>query len=229
MGLAILLRRKLREAGNERRASEAAMLAHRAFDLSLSRNPSDVALACKRGCSYCCHTFVSVFAPEVFRAASWLRTHRPQVVERLIELTGATANLDLDQRHGAHLPCPLLQENECSIYSERPLVCRKAVSPSVDACRVEFDGGSIGIQMPYVHISFSNDVNLALQIALRSAGLPDVSYEFSAALRAALANPDSERDWLCGHNIFDGVYQEQRPADLDSMVSALTRQLAEVA
>ena len=194
--------------------------------MSLARNPTDLALACGRGCNYCCHTFVSVLAPEVFRVAAWLRVHQVDCISDLIQATDATANLDLDQRHGAHFPCPLLKNGECSVYSVRPLVCRKAASPSVDACRVEFDGGAVGVQMPAVNISFTGDVNLAMLVALRSTGLPDASYEFSAALAAALVDPNTERDWLSGRDLFAGVYQEAPPDGLHSMVSTLARELA---
>lgn len=222
MGLAAVLRKKLREKTNDKRASEAAQIALRTLDLSLARRPPEIELACKAGCSYCCYTFVSVFPPEVFSIAGFLRGHNSGGgVDSVIGKSVATANLDLDQRHGAHLPCPLLVDNRCSTYGVRPLVCRKAVSPSVDACIVEFNGGEVGIQMPYIHISLSQDVNLALQVALRSVGLPDRSYELSGALRAALINPDIERQWLNGDDVFKGVYQEMRPSDLEHMVEAL--------
>lgn len=231
MGLAATIRAKLRERRNMRRASEAAAIAARTFDTSLKNSPSEIEVACKKGCSFCCYTFVSVLAPEVFHIATTIRRERSAAdIDMLVERSAATANLDLNARHGRHLPCPLLTEvtttAACSLYLNRPLVCRKAASVSLAACLVEYDGGEAGTQMPFVNQSLFSDANLALHIALHSCSLPERSYEFSAALRSALTQPDAEQRWLEGDDIFADVYFEPVSQRFADIVSSLASRLA---
>jgi Fe-S-cluster containining protein len=231
LGLAAIIRAKLRERKNYRRASEAAEIAGSTLDISLKRNPSEIEVACKKCCSFCCHTFVSVMAPEVFHIASTVRRERGAAgVEALIQRCATTANLDLDARHGKHLPCPLLTEATttaiCSVYSHRPLVCRKAASISLEACRLEYDGGEVGIQMPVVNQSLFGDTNLALQIALESCSLPQRSYELSSALRAVLVLEDAEKRWLDGEDVFAGVFYEDTSQGYANMISTLAGQIS---
>ena len=226
MGLTAVIRKKLREHKNMRRASEAAAIVARTFDVSIKNTPAEIAIACKKSCSFCCHTFVSVLAPEVFYIAEIIRREgSAENTSALIERSARSANLDLDARHGKHIPCPLLTEETttaaCSVYSNRPLVCRKAVSVSLEACRVEYDGGEAGLQMPFVNQSLFGDANLAMQIALHSCSLSRCSYELSAALKIALTQQDAERRWLEGSDIFAGVYIERANQGFDDMVARL--------
>jgi len=231
MGLAAVIREKLYERRNVHRASEAAAIAAHAFDISLKNNPSEIKIACKKDCSFCCHTFVSVLAPEVFRLATIIRREYSAVdIQKLIERCGVSANLDLNARHGKKLPCPLLAEPTtnagCSVYSHRPLVCRKAVSVSLEACRVEYNGGEVGTQMPFVNQSLFSDANLALHLGLHSCSLSERSYELSAALRIALTQRNAEQLWLEGNDIFANVYSEPAPQGFADMISRLASDLA---
>ena len=68
---------------------------------------------CKKWCSYCCHYEVCVSEQEVKyieKNTKYKRLKRPKVV-----IGG----------HGK--PCPFLKNGACSIYDERPFVCRKHV------------------------------------------------------------------------------------------------------
>src|SRR6185369_5752688 len=81
MALAIAVRDRLRDAGQVSRASNAAALVVRVFERSMRKipdAPSQRALACKAGCTYCCHNVVMATAPEIFLAASELRAQRDQ-------------------------------------------------------------------------------------------------------------------------------------------------------
>jgi hypothetical protein len=44
------------------------------FDLSVKRNLPEAPLACARGCAFCCHSFVTATASEVFLLARTIRT-----------------------------------------------------------------------------------------------------------------------------------------------------------
>ncbi len=74
VGVAEVLRAKLLEPGNDRRASEAAGLAQALSESSLRAFPSAAKIACGKGCNYCCHGFVGVLPPEAFRVAEAVRS-----------------------------------------------------------------------------------------------------------------------------------------------------------
>ena len=62
------------EGRSSQRASLAAKRAVEIFELSLKQNPPEAPLACARGCAYCCHSFVSATAPEIFLLARTIRS-----------------------------------------------------------------------------------------------------------------------------------------------------------
>jgi Fe-S-cluster containining protein len=107
-------------------------------------DPAKPELACREGCSYCCHVAVSVTIPEILHIADHLRQTRTEedievVKQRCRDHLAATPPDPHDVRH----PCPLLEgigrENGgyavCSIYDQRPLPCRGFHSPDVTPCR----------------------------------------------------------------------------------------------
>jgi len=214
---------------NPRRAGEAAGLAHEIAETALRRHPAPLEIACRRGCSYCCYSYVGVVPPEVFRIAAAISKHRRSglthdvVVARAHLLRGITP----EARVGAKLACPLLENGQCGIYADRPLTCRQATSLSIDACREEFDGelaSNDQIEVSATHLAHASNAHVALLGAMRGAGLPTTAYELSEALSIALATPDAERLWLEGEDVFRGVQQNtERPAN----VELIARMIAE--
>jgi hypothetical protein len=61
------------DSRNPARAGNAAKRAHEFFETSLKTNPSKQAIACVKGCAFCCHVSVTATAPEVFLVANALR------------------------------------------------------------------------------------------------------------------------------------------------------------
>jgi hypothetical protein len=43
-------------------------------------------------------------------------------------------------RYYAHVPCALLVDGRCSVYSVRPLLCRGYLSTDREGCRAGFEG-----------------------------------------------------------------------------------------
>jgi uncharacterized protein len=85
------------------------------FDAALARTPA--AFACRPGCDRCCHQRFAVFEVEaapIRRALAQLETADPALRQRI--------------RAQAHDPsataCALLVDGRCSVYAERPLICR---------------------------------------------------------------------------------------------------------
>jgi len=75
-------------------------------------------MACHAGCSHCCHMGTLIYAHEAERLAAVSGRemipvrHRPR--DQVIAL--------VDNFHGR--PCPFLRNNRCSVYNDRPFICR---------------------------------------------------------------------------------------------------------
>src|SRR6185503_16384853 len=95
-----------------RRASDAAARVVKLYDLSLKNNPAIPEPACRRGCAFCCHAFVSATAPEIFLVARHLTEQQPNdlpdVIARLRSVQERINGLDKVARHQTRQPCGLL-------------------------------------------------------------------------------------------------------------------------
>ncbi|MBX7082812.1 MAG: YkgJ family cysteine cluster protein [Nannocystaceae bacterium] len=98
------------------------------FDAAVARTPE--AFACRPGCSRCCGVRFGVFSVEADRIAAALRelAARDPAQRERVRAQGR------DPQHGA---CALLIDDRCSIYDERPLICRSHGLPVRSAGRVE--------------------------------------------------------------------------------------------
>jgi Fe-S-cluster containining protein len=231
IAVAQVLRSKLAETDNPRRASEAVVLAQRLAESSLRSFPSKSPIACARGCSYCCYGFVAVIGPEAFRLADAVRAglSAPIDVATARAAAALTRGISPDDRVGRKLPCPLLHDGACSVYAVRPLVCRQATSLSLPGCIEEFEGVNRTGQIPIsgVHLAHASNANVALIGAMLAAGLPTDAYELGAALEVALADPDCERRWLAGENVFETAGRPiTRQRESDQVAAAIASELA---
>ena len=99
----------------------------------LSRSP----LACGRGCSHCCYSpWVDANPAEVLFAVKSMEPERRRLARESIKaVSNQTRGKTLRERSGMVAPCPLLEEEACSIYADRPVVCRSMVSEDSALCR----------------------------------------------------------------------------------------------
>ncbi len=104
-------------------------------------------VSCKSGCAACCRQIVPISAPEAFRQAEHVLGLDPPrrdrnlaridavdgelqatgLLDELAALAGGThpSREDLGNRYfDRRIACPFLHEESCSVYAERPLVCR---------------------------------------------------------------------------------------------------------
>ncbi|HEX4892311.1 MAG TPA: hypothetical protein VFV47_03430 [Hyphomicrobiaceae bacterium] len=212
LATARLVGAKLAESDNPRRASEAARLAHDLAERSLAANPGRLAIACRRGCQYCCYNFVGILPAEAFLIADALKTRACGTLtpEMVLALGEPLEGLGPNERIGRKLACPLLVDGACSAYRVRPLVCRQATSLRLDDCIDEFEGRNIGgrIEISSVHLAHASNAHVVLLAALRAADLPDTAYELASALRIALTVPNAEKRWLQGEDLFASLCQK---------------------
>ena len=231
-GLAFVLAAMLGEAGRADRASRTAAMVHAVFTASARATRSQLDLACRKGCGYCCHTWVSATAPELFLLASTLAARKAgPATEQLSAVLGraaVTAGLTIDQRFGAKLPCALLRDGACSVYGERPTVCRQVTSTDLAGCLDEFEGRDRGgeiVGSRYFH-DHARNCRVPLLAALAARGLPGHAYELSAGLLRTV-RPGAEAGWLAGEDLFAGLAPAPpEPAPIPRVVAEIAAEIA---
>ncbi len=213
VAVALVVARALQDKADATRASRAAALVHALSEASTKRTPGEAKLACRKGCGYCCHTWVGATAPEVLHLASALRADAARnpdsTISGILARSAAIAGRTPAERFGTKLPCPLLVSDACSRYRERPTVCRQATSLDLAACIEEFEGQGRGEDMPVssVYLAHARNARVPLLAALALAKLPAYVYELSSGLARALEVEDAEPRWLGGEDVFVGVPQ----------------------
>jgi len=156
-------------------------------------------IACKKGCSHCCHSWVSAPAPEVLYIAKRVRG-MPQRA-RVADAFAAARNQDVIARKRNAVACPMFEQDICRLYELRPMACRFAASADAAMClRVFRQASAEAIPSPSRNLRGRGAYQIALAAALKAAALPPAYYEFNAALARALSREDAETAWLSGED-----------------------------
>jgi hypothetical protein len=181
----------------------------------------DKTTACSAGCSHCCYQAVGVSAPEVFAIHDHLRATRSPAelqatLERIREADERTRGMSLQDRLSPDLPCPFLEQQRCSIYEVRPLVCRGKNSLDAAACertlrdpeaRAQFLAGTLAVPCFLEPIRAVHAVAAGMQLGLHELqGLQTAPLELTAAMRILLEDPELvARRWLSGEDPFEAA------------------------
>lgn len=226
--VAALLTRILRDRTRPDRASEAAATIHGLNAASTRRTPGQAKLACVKGCALCCHGWVGASVPEILLLARSIRAgekREPSAIRRILAAAEPLRGLTPAARYGAKLPCPLLVDQVCSQYRDRPAVCRQATSLELAGCEDEFEGRGRGeeIKVSAVYLAHARHARLPLLAALAACGLPGTIYELSEGLARALSTDDAEARWLTGEPVFSGVQTTSEPPDLLAKAEEIRR------
>ena len=170
-------------------------------------------IACKKGCSHCCHIWASATAPEILSIAKVVREHGDQAIGKVRAAHEETKQFDFDSRGEHPYPCPMLEDHACSIYERRPKACRLAASADAEICARSYHNvTNEDIPTPALYLIARSVYAIAFAVALKRVGLPYAAYELNAGLTRALNVPDAEKKWLAGEDVFSDVMQD--PADI---------------
>jgi hypothetical protein len=183
--------------------------------------------ACQEGCTSCCHLMVMATPFEVLSIARHLVETQPigrieDIKQRLRRV--AEVPIDSTLRAKAKLPCGLLENGRCTIYEQRPSVCRVMLSQSRAACESCLQGA--GGAIPYIEppskvalgVQMGNDYAL---LARRKLSIELV--ELSRALLIALEDYEGvSTGWLAGGDPFASARADARggPSSLEKTVAA---------
>ncbi len=204
------LRRFLERRDEPARASRMAHAFYEGFERSMAHGPRESRVACRAGCSMCCHNLILLTAPEVFAIADEV-ARRPSATEDAAAIARAALagkGLDRDARLERRLACPLLASDLCSIYAVRPIACRGFFSLSLEACQAVFEGQGEDVPAWRLAMIARGLHDRCMAAAIKAVGLPHGAVELTEALTAALAAPDAQARWLAGEDVFAAAAAE---------------------
>lgn len=163
------------------------------------------AIACAKGCSWCCHLPVGVTAPFALAIAAHVREGRAAMTQE--EARARLLHRLNEPSPAAFRPCAFLNDGLCAIYDIRPLACRGANSVDADLCRhlVERGDGDATPDRNWVH-AVPYQAMAAMQDGLRAgfsaAGLSDDRLELTRAVSIAIEDPGAGDKWIAGEPVF---------------------------
>lgn len=208
-------------------ATRAFENSQRRHDERLARAPDAGTLACRAGCTWCCHFSVDVRAIEVFRILDLVQrefsdAERTRIHQEIRSNSAAMRDLDEMERMRRNVRCPFLNAGRCTIYAARPQTCRNYHATDVAGCRLSFeDPDNLEIDpefAPYVYQAGGAHVE-AFNKALREAGFDDRVYELNAAFDAALSDPAARVRFEAKQPPFATLRGEDVPSEFDDEVT----------
>jgi Fe-S-cluster containining protein len=193
--------------------STAAKTIDNLIDKATPKFPAAKVLACKAGCAFCCHQFeVHASAPEVIRLADHIDStfdgeRRARLMERLDLLEVERDKIPLADWSLHRLPCALLEDGRCSVYTARPFVCRSVTSYDVGACEDNRDhpGGPASIPASAEIKAIGRAAMTAFARASDKRPGNGGLLDLVRALRIALTIPNAAQRWIDGERVFDAA------------------------
>lgn len=183
-----------------------------AIDVAARRN--HVAVACRRGCSYCCHIEVRVRAHEALVLAEWIRTRLDAgtiaaVRARARDNALKTEAMGREARRRVNLRCALLgDDGACMAYPARPGLCRKFHSTNVATCVASYEDRTSSLSSPEDAAIATEAMALMSHArnAIEKAGLDTSFYDLNRALAELLGEGEAKalRRWKAGKKIIAG-------------------------
>lgn len=186
----------------------------RAYQQSMPRHDERLAqaadagtLACKPGCSWCCHFSVDVRAAEALTIAEFVEREfslreKLQLKAELTTNARKLSGMDDVERARHNVKCPFLNEGMCRIYAVRPQTCRNYHATDATGCKQAFeqpDNDDIAPEFaPLVYQSGGAHVD-AFSAAMSEAGYDIAAYEMNAALLQAMNSPKEVTDRFLSH------------------------------
>ncbi len=200
----------------------------------IDQSPGKSGRECRAGCGFCCYSHVEVHPLDAISVAHYLkRTLSPEqlvaVEERLRDRVRRKRAMTGEERKRANISCGLLsEENTCSVYAARPLICRGYNSLSVQKCEEAYLNPAAPNRTPFDYHAriWTTSVADGMRDALQEKGIDARRYELNSAVLCALTTPDVAARWLQGQDVFRDCLIDrerqapQRPASMPRPPSA---------
>jgi len=197
------------EAVARARHADLESTTNAAFDGSEDGRAMRAAVACRKGCSFCCHINVSVTIPEAILVAASLRHGPYREFAPRVEATAArAAGLNELERFRHALPCPMLKDGACGIYDVRPTACRAYLATDAKQCEASLESArTVGTPTPVESLAYPQQISAAINggvlQACADAGLQNCAVELSQATALMLRDDTAVTRWLNGEAVFE--------------------------
>jgi Fe-S-cluster containining protein len=163
-------------------------------------------IACKSGCSFCCHLRVTVTPPEAIALFRYLRSEIPdtlaqEIEQRVLANADQIAHMTQEQHLSTNVRCAFLVAGACSAYRARPMACALHHSLDVDACEHLYENPadvSVGIRKLKVIEDTMTATHAGMTQALKGLGLSDEPMELHTAVAAILRDQSLIERWRSG-------------------------------
>jgi Fe-S-cluster containining protein len=197
----------------------------RRHDARISAAPDFGSLACRAGCTWCCHFTVDVRAVEVFSLLdfvdrSFTSEEKARVYAEVRANSVAIRESSDEDRATRNIKCPFLDGGRCTVYRVRPQTCRNYHATSAAGCQQSYeepDNLDIDPEFaPDVYQAGGAHVE-AFNKAMHGAGYDVNAYELSCALDAALSDPGARARFEAGHAPFVSLRGEEICAEFDDL------------
>lgn len=164
-------------------------------------------LSCKKGCSWCCFLRVKVTPLEVLCILEYLQSSMPPgelsaLRRQFVETDEIIRGLDGHRRVRAKKICPLIVDNECSVYPVRPMSCRIYHSLNASDCEASLEDDRRSLRIRHDVYGVGTGMFAGLTEGLRKVGLQPRLLELVAGLRIAMDEPGLMMRWLAGAPAF---------------------------
>ena len=165
-------------------------------------------IACRAGCSFCCHLRVMVFPHEAIALFRFLGSRIPpeqaeEVRRRVLENAAP-----VKEGSAAGAACAFLVAGKCSAYEARPSACSGYHSLSKERCESSCENRGdpaegIPVSQAMKHVAASLDDGI--QEGLAATGLSRVRMELHTAVAALIRNPALVQRWRAGRPLMKDV------------------------
>ena len=156
-------------------------------------------VACREGCSACCHRLVTAALPEVLTAVqhitqNWTSEDREAFQKRALKSEIENGPFWRDELMEARAACPFLVEDRCSIYAIRPVACRGASSVNAATCRSFYLEGDLTEPTEVMDQASVNAFGSIAGEGCQRGSIVSGLFDFGATVARLLDNPGMVSD-----------------------------------
>lgn len=173
---------------------------------------------CGKACPHCCYKFETKVTPlEIFRIRDALiegmtEESLKDILEQSMDVTGKKDAFVKGIQNGEIandtllplFPCPLLKDDNCSVYDARPLECKAMNSYNAKACadRHENPGDGITVEGYGIPFLITGAATKGIIKGMEDMKLETGPVDLVTGLGIALTSPDARDRWLAGETVF---------------------------
>jgi Fe-S-cluster containining protein len=179
-----------------------------AFAASAEGEATRHAVACRKGCSFCCHVNVSATIPDAILVAAKIQSGPGARFAPAIRATAERiAGLDAPSRYRQGIPCPMLEDGACGIHEARPTACRAYLATDAGKCEASLNAARSGQPpLPVESLAYPQQLSAAINGGVLQgcgdAGLQNCAVEMTQAVDLILRDPSVVERWLGGESVF---------------------------